>query len=222
MSKKLLPIYIIEVLKRYSDYHHRLFQKDIINYINNNYNESFERKAISNCINELIELGYDIVHEKGYYLDNRSFDKNELYYLVDIILNSQTLTQKQAKDIIDKLCFDESEYFKRSTKKIHDVSHMPYSSNPQFFLNIELINEAIELNKKISFDYLQYGLDKRLHKKRKEKYIVNPYELIISMNKYYLIGNYDKYENISNYRIDKITNVEILNEKRKILNLIKS
>ena len=33
--------------------------------------------------------------------------------------------------------------------------------------------------------------------------------------KYYLICNYDKYENISNYRIDRIANIEILEERAK-------
>lgn len=217
MSKKMLPIYLIEVLKNYSDYNHRLLQRDIIQYIKNNYNESFERKAISRCIDELIDFGYDIVRERGYYLDTRKFDKTELNYLIDVLLNSQTLTQNQARNIADKLLVDESEYMKRAIHKIHNISRMPYSQNLEFFLNIEIINEAIENNKQISFDYLQYGIDKKLHKRRDRKYIVNPYEFIISLNKYYLIGNYDKYDNISNYRIDKICNVEILEASRKIL-----
>lgn len=211
----MLPIYILETLKYYSDQNHPLLQKDIIDYIDKNYNEKFERKTISSCIQELIDLGYDIVHDHGYYLDERIFNPNEIYYLIDVILNSPVLTKKQAQEMINKLCKEESIYKKRSWNKIHILSKMSYSQNPQFLLNVELILEAIDKNKKIAFDYLQYGLDKKLHKKRDQKYIVNPYELIISMNKYYLIANYDKYDNLSNFRVDKITNVEILNEKRK-------
>jgi len=217
MSKKMLPIYILETLKQYSDIHHQLLQKDIITYIYNNYNERFERKAIGRCLDELLQLGYDIVRDKGYYLDTRTFDKSELSYLIDIVNSSSILTQKQVDHIIDKLLQDESNYMKRSIYHVCDISKSIYSLNHEFFLNIEIINEAIETNKKIAFDYLEYGLDKKLHKKRKEKYIVNPYQLIISMNKYYLIGNYDKYDNISHYRIDKICNVEILNQPQKQL-----
>ena len=32
---------------------------------------------------------------------------------------------------------------------------------------------------------------------------------------FYLVGNYDKYDTISHYRIDKMTNMEILDEERK-------
>ena len=217
MSKRMLPMYILEVLQHYSDIQHQLSQKDIILYIKNNYNESFERKSVSRCINELIDMGYNIEYKKGYYLENRTFDRTELSYLIDVILNSQTLTQHQAKEMLGKLVKDESVYLQRSIHKIQNVSQMPYSQNSEFFLNIEMINEAIENNKQISFDYLEYGLDKKLHKKREKKYIVNPYELIISMNKYYLIGNYNHYDNISNYRIDKMSNVEIVDHPRKIL-----
>lgn len=215
MSKKMLPIFILETLKYYSDQQHPLLQRDIIAYIDKNYNEKFERKAIASCIQELIDLGYDIAHDHGYYLDQRVFDPTEISYLIDVILNSPTLTKKQAHEMIRKLCKEESVYRQRSWHKIHVLSRIPYSQNPQFMLNVEMIQEAIEQNKKISFDYLHYGLDKRLHKKRDRKYIVNPYELIISMNKYYLVANYDKYENLSNYRIDKIANIEVLDEKRK-------
>lgn len=213
----MLPIYILEVLKKYSDQKHQLRQKDIIHFIHNDYNENFERKSISRCISELMDLDYDIVYENGYYLDNRTFDKSELSFLIDMVLNSNVLSHKQARDIINKCLIDESNYLKRSIPKIHNVSRMNYHSNPEFMLNIEIINEAIELNKKISFDYLEYGLDKKLHLKRKRKYIVNPYELVASLNRYYLIGNYDRYDNLSNYRIDKICHVEILDETRKPL-----
>jgi hypothetical protein len=97
------------------------------------------------------------------------------------------------------------------------LCQMSYSYNSEFFLNIKLITEAIELNRQTSFDYLQYGLDKKLHKKREERYIVNSYELIVSMNKYYVIGNYDKYDNTVNYRINKITNIKMLKQRRKEL-----
>ncbi len=49
----------------------------------------------------------------------------------------------------------------------------------------------------------------------KKKYIVNPYQMVANEGKYYLICNYDKYENLSNYRIDRMTDVEILGEKMK-------
>lgn len=50
MSKKMLPIYVIETLQKYSDENHKLYIQEIIDYIQINYNESFERNSVSRCI----------------------------------------------------------------------------------------------------------------------------------------------------------------------------
>ena len=42
------------------------------------------------------------------------------------------------------------------------------------------------------------------------KYVINPYYIAASNGKYYLICNYDKYDGISNYRIDRITDIKLL------------
>ena len=54
-----------------------------------------------------------------------------------------------------------------------------------------------------------------MHPRRKEPYIYNPYQIVMSNGYFYLVGNYDKYDTISHYRIDKMTNMEILDEERK-------
>lgn len=59
-----------------------------------------------------------------------------------------------------------------------------------------------------------------LHPKREEAYIVNLYQMVANNGRYYLIANYDKYNNISHYRIDRMTNVQMINEKIKPINTI--
>ena len=39
--------------------------------------------------------------------------------------------------------------------------------------------------------------------------------MVAKEGKYYLICNYDKYDDISNYRVDRITAIEILDERAK-------
>ena len=39
--------------------------------------------------------------------------------------------------------------------------------------------------------------------------------MVAKEGKYYLICNYDKYDDISNYRVDRITEIEILDERAK-------
>ena len=54
-----------------------------------------------------------------------------------------------------------------------------------------------------------------MHPKREELYIVNPYQIVANNGRYYLISNYDKYDNVAHFRIDRMTNVCMLDERRK-------
>lgn len=106
--------------------------------------------------------------------------------------------------------------------RIRHIAKMPddNNNNKQLFLNIELLDEAISRNRKISFHYLEYGTDKKMHPKCRNdgsvrEYIVSPYQMAAKEGKYYLICNYDKYDDISNYRIDRISDIQILDEPVK-------
>ena len=46
-------------------------------------------------------------------------------------------------------------------------------------------------------------------------YVVSPYQMAAKEGKYYLICNYDYYDDISNYRVDRISGIEMLDEKAK-------
>ena len=52
------------------------------------------------------------------------------------------------------------------------------------------------------------------------EYIINPYYMVATGGKYYLICNYDKYDNIAHYRLDRISNIEILDTPRKAKNQV--
>ena len=77
------------------------------------------------------------------------------------------------------------------------------------------INDAISEKRKISFIYNEMGIDFKLHAKRREPYIVNPYQIVANNGRFYLIGNYDKYDNVAHFRIDKMTDVRVLEDKAK-------
>ena len=94
------------------------------------------------------------------------------------------------------------------------------TDNRQLFYNIELLDEAISKNRKVSFRYVEYQTDKKLHEKRRpdgsvREYVVTPYQMAAREGKYYLICNYDKYDDISNYRMDRIRDIRILGEPGK-------
>jgi len=218
--KKMLNMYILEVLKRYSDVEHHLKQQDIIDYIKKDYNIEAERKAISINISRLIEFGYDIVRQNGYYLRERDFDNSELRLLVDSVLFSRNIPTNQAKDLIEKLQGLSSKYFSLKVKHVANLNAMEHTTNKQFFYNIELLDEAIENCTQVEFIYNKYGEDKQLHPRKMEKTLFNPYQMVASNGRYYVIGNVDKYTEASYYRLDKISDITILNTPVKTMSKV--
>lgn len=214
-NKKMLNMLILDILKEYSDENHKLTQQEIMRQLKANYDMTCDRKSVRNNINYLKELGYEISTEGGYYLMTRDFDDTELKMLIDSVLFSKTLSQKQAKSLIEKLSSLGNRYFNSNTKYICNLPELHHSDNKQLMYALDTINEAISEKKKISFIYNVYGTDFLMHPKREEAYVVNPYQIVANNGFFYLIGNYDKYDNVSHYRLDKMTCVKVLDDKVK-------
>ena len=214
-SKKMLNMMILDILKEYSDENHRLTQQEIIRLIRLNYDMECDRRSVKNNILYLKELGYEISMDDGYYLYGRDFGDADLRMLIDSVLFSKNLTQAQAKNLIDKLKKQGNKYFSAKVAHICNLPELHHGDNKQLMYALDAVNDAIAEGKKIGFIYNEYGIDFKLHPRRDMEYIVNPYQIVANNGFYYLIGNYDKYDNVSHYRLDKITNVRILDEKVK-------
>lgn len=235
--KKTAIFYILEILKKYTDSEHTLNQKEIQSMLEKEFDIKLNRKAIKPNLTDLIDLGFDINYREcvrktpsqgdsnednviftDFYI-NRDFTDSELRLLIDSIMFSNHIPYKQDRQLIEKLSSLSNIYFK---SKMNHVTRMPdnKTDNNSLFLNIEILDEAISQNKKISFKYLEYRNDKKLYYRNRSdgtirEYTVNPYQLAAKDGKYYLICNNDKYDSISNYRVDRIADIVILNSKRK-------
>ena len=220
-TRKMLNMLILNVLKEYSDSEHRLLQQDIIDLLESNYGISCERRAVRSNIDSLREMGYDIVSKSGYYLKTREFSDAELRLLIDGVFTSGAITDREAHQLVKKLEKYSNKYFKSHVSHIHSTSSGKNAENRNVMDSIAAIDTAISKGKKIAFSYLQYGIDLKLHPKRSVRYVVSPYQMISNKGKYYLIGNYDEYDNVSHYRLDRITDVEILKENRKPIKSVK-
>jgi predicted DNA-binding transcriptional regulator YafY len=213
-NKKLYIMYILKVLREESDENHPLKQAEIISKIKAKYNvDNIDRKTISRTIDSLIDIGIDIVKLDGggCYLADRELEPSEVTFLIDAIFSSRALNQKQAKDLSKKLSNMLSVYQRDRFKYVHKSDEIVRTDNKQLFLNIDLITEAIDNGKQISFNYTRHYFDKDKNDKQKDKeYIINPYFMVNNQGKYYLVCNYDFYNDIANYKIEQIRNVKIL------------
>lgn len=205
-NKKMLNMLILEILEQYSDAEHHLTQKEIIRLLKLNYDMVCDRRSVKSNILYLKEMGYDIDMTSGYFLAERRFENAELRMLIDSVLFSKNISTKQAKDLIEKLESFGNRYFHAKVSHVSNLPELPHTDNKQVMYVLDALNDAIEQKKKVSFTYNSYGTDFKLHPRRKEPYLVNPYQLVANNGFYYLIGNYDKYDDVSHYRVDRMTN----------------
>lgn len=220
MEEKIEPqariLYILKVLREHSDEEHHISYTVILNYLKE-YGIICDRKTVARNIDALIKFGFDIVKVSGggCYILNENFDSSELTFLVDSIFSSPAISQKQAEDIIARLTANVSNYEKKKYKNIFKSNDIVRTNNREVFYNIDRINYAIENDKQISFTYNLYDENGKLIPRKDKKYVINPYFMINSKGKYFLICNKDNYDDLSNYRIDYITDIEIIDKKRK-------
>ncbi len=218
-SKKMLTMGILQILKDHTDYDHRLTQQEIIDLLDREHGMVCDRKSIKSNIISLIEWGYEIENDKGWYLAERDFEEVELRMLIDSVLYAKGIPAHQAMILIEKLKGLGSKHFEDKMNHTYSVKELYHTGNKQAFTNIEIIEEAICKNRQIEFVYNTYGTDKKMHPRREKKYVVSPYRVIIS-NKPYMICNTNNHDNLSNYRIDRMTEVKITGEKSRLINEI--
>lgn len=162
----------------------------------------------------------------GYVHD---FTHGELRLMIDGILFSKQLPSNQRKELIGKLENLSSKHFNSRMSHIRSLSDNGPKNN-DLFLNIENLDEAISHSKQVSFNYNKYSVDKKskliltsqINRNGIEReYIINPYQMVATNGRYYLICNNDHYDNVSHYRLDRITNLKILDKKRKPMKEVK-
>lgn len=242
-NKKQIIINILDILKRYTDENHRLSQKEIADILKNEYNMTVDRKSVKRNLSNLLEIGYPIEYsesvrmilnkatgelEESYILSDfyleRDFSDAELRLLIDSLLFSQHIPYSQCRDLIEKLEGLSSKYFEAKVKHIRTLTDSK-PANKQLFYTIDILDEAISKERQVRFHYAEYGTDKKLHNRKNSdgddrKYVINPYQIVVTNGRYYLICNYDKYDDLSNYRVDRITDIELLDtpakSKRKV------
>jgi len=206
--KKLALLRVLQILKKHSDYDHRLKQEEIADLLEKEYGIVLERKAISRNISLLKEAGYEIESTKsGAFLAVRDFEDSELRLLIDGVLSGKYITAKHSKDLINRLSAMSNRYFRSHIKNVYSVNDWSKTDNQALFYNIEIIDDAIEQRKQIKFDYNKYGIDKKLHKTT--THYVSPYQLVLHNQRYYLMSRSEYWKGLAYFRLDHITKISI-------------
>ena len=216
-DKKMAMLYILDIMKEYSDENHLLTHKDIINKLNNIHHIELERKTVATNLDLLAEYGYDINKGPtgGFYLGERDLDETEIKFLIDAVYSSKLITGKQATAISKKIYSSLSMYEQKDFSYIHKSTDIYRTSSNDLFLNMDILKEAIEKRKMIKFNYLEYNRKGKLTERKfadsgnTMTFTLSPYYLVNNFSKYYLIANNQKYKNHVYYRVDFMKDITI-------------
>ena len=212
-DKKFLNMRLLELLEQHTDSDHRLTQQKIVDLLETNYGIRCTRQTVKNNLMLLKDMGYEISLQGSVCLMSRQFEDAELRMLIDSVLFSRTLSGKQAKRLVEKLTGLGNKYFRAKVKHVCHLPKLIHSDNKQVLLNLDVLNDAIEQGRKVRFTYNSYGKDFQLHPRRKEPYIVDPYQMVANQGRYYLLCSYDTSNRLSHYRLDYMTKLEMLDAK---------
>lgn len=223
---------LILILSKYSNDREMLDFNKINNHLLENNCNILAKKTLTNHINTIKELeeskiwndffGELIIEKKfrkNVFNIANIFEESELRVLSDLICYSKALSKFESERLIEKINkitnFEEAVRIKGKLKSIEKSK-----TNSNILSNISNILEAIKTERKISFNYCQYDYNQNLVCKKDQnnnkEYIASVVDIFIKKDFYYLALKKNNKEGIANYRIDKICNIKLLDEKTEI------
>lgn len=215
-NQKLKIFYILDYLQRNSHQDHPVRASELIDMLQRDYNISCERKTVYSDIQALQDYGVDIESipgkNGGYYIASRNFELPELKLLIDAVQSSRFLTEKKSRELIEKLCNQCSIHDARLMRRDMLVSGRVKSMNETIYYNVDAIQDAISMNRVISFRYFDWGIDGK-RKYREKNYYASPYGLCQDNENCYLLAHSPRH-GITSYRVDRMSEITITEDVR--------
>lgn len=210
MATKSRLLFLQKYLYENTDDNHSISTNDLIKVLEENGFQT-NRKTLKNDVEMLIDADYDILIEKDgksnqYHYGTRRFQLPELKMLVDAVSSSRFISAEKSDVLIQKLSSLASKYeASELTAKIFTADRIK-ADNEKIFLTTDIVSKAIEKRKKVSFQYYDYlPSKKKVLRNNGEVYIISPYALIWSEDRYYLVGYTDKRQDLTSFRVDRMT-----------------
>ena len=245
-NHKYKALLVAQVLLKRTDEDHAIKTSEIVEYLKE-YGIKSEAHSIQRDIkmlNQIFEidnkpdleveererLNYYIEYDKsqhGYKISNRPYDFDELKLLAECIHSAKFISEKQSKDLLEtvySLCSEHQE--KEIKKKVYLVGRAKGKTrNDKVMKSIKIINDAINNDWQIEFQYMKYTIQDRatqVSKRNGEMYRYSPYALLINEGNYYMIASDIRGKKLYHFRVDRMRKVEKVYEERTGKDLYKN
>ena len=175
------------------------------------------RKSVYTDIELLQNAGMDIVCVKSsqnkYFVGQRLFELPELKLLVDAVESSRFITEKKSTALIKKLGHLTSTAQAEQLNRRIYMGGTPKPENESIYYNVDTIHNAVQKKQQITFQYFEYTPKKeKVLKHDGYKYRFSPYAMIWNRDCYYAVGWSEKHGKIAQFRVDRMTAVEPLEQ----------
>ncbi|MBE6700480.1 MAG: WYL domain-containing transcriptional regulator [Ruminococcaceae bacterium] len=216
--KKIKLLKLVEILRAETDEQNPMLATDVCKRLANN-GIIVHRRVLTRDIDILNEFGYEIMstligHERAYYVIDRSFSVPELKILIDAVQAATFITEKKTPELVEKIAAlggsHRAEIMQENIVCFNTRKH----SNESIYYNVDCLENAIQNNKRVIFLY--YDLDEhgeKVYRRDGHHYVVEPIALVFNDDNYYLSCYSAKHDGTANYRVDRMTAVESIDEE---------
>ena len=219
-NQKLKMLYLVKIFSEETDDNHALTMAQIIAMLGG-YGVNADRKTLYQDFDELRKFGFDIIGQQEgrnhyYYLGSRDFELPELKLLLDSVQSAKFITDRKSSQLIRKL---ESLVSRYDAGKLHRQVIMTgrvKTMNESIYYNVDTIHSAINSDKQIRFKYYDWDLNKEMQPRYDGMwYQLSPWVLMWDDEMYYLVVYDAKHDKVTHYRVDKMKQIEVLDEPRE-------
>ena len=159
-----------------------------------------------------------------------TFNHEELDWLIQLVCFSDMLSNEDKQRFVDKLVSTASVYYRtpfQNDEKLGDTAkelrfnpkaiHGRFSGrilqdNRKFAEKINLIQQAVNDLCQIRFKFNCYTAEHEMVPKSEYRHVLSPYHLVVYHDNYYCIGLKKEDKRIWHYRVDLMSDVEILTD----------
>lgn len=215
-DKKGRLLALRDYLYKYTDEEHPVSTQELIDEMTRQGYPG-NRKTIKDDIDVLNKFGMDIITNvsrgNSFYMASREFEIPELKLLVDAVSSSRFISAARSEQLIGKLTSMASEYEKEHIKPRIFTGDRIKANNPHLYYVVDMLIQAVQNKKKVRFQYGEYDADKqKILRNDGEIYINSPYGCLWNDDFYYLVGYSEKHGKVVTFRVDRIVDLEIIDE----------
>lgn len=221
MSNKSRILYLLHFLQENSDEEHPVSTAEIRSALKEKGCPVLI-ETLRNDIATLREAGFDIVVNEAnglsttYSYVDRVLDVPELQILIDAVSSSQFISQIRSRRLIEKLTTMAGPSYRANLRPGIMTSDFIKTPNSQLLYTVQKIQQAIQSDHKITFQYFQFNLNKKRVPRHEGKwYVISPYVTIWKHERYFLVGWSDEREKVVVFRIDRMGIPKLTREIRE-------